>query len=160
VLAQRHVDRLRQHTRERPLPDDESEQPLASPAPPPAPDRSRCVGLVRAALLAAIAALGARDRLRLACYYAQDLTLAQIGRLLGEHEATVSRQLAKARRTVRTDVERRLQAGGLPPTAVAECVATVLDDPGPLDVKDVLGPASAQEHVPSPFTVKRDRRAG
>ena len=39
----------------------------------------------------ALGRLPARDRLRLACYYAQGLTLAQIGRTLREHEATTSK---------------------------------------------------------------------
>src|SRR6187399_1961413 len=87
-----------------------------------APDRNRCVDLVRRALSTAIAALAARDRLRLACYYAQDLTLAQIGRLLGEHEATVSRQLARARKAIRKAVEHQLRSdAGLTDAEIARC---------------------------------------
>ena len=93
-----------------------------------------------ASLAAAIGRLAPRDRLRLACYYAQELTLAQIGRTLGEHEATVSRQLAKARKSVRGDVERQLREAGLNDAAIAECFAAVADDPGPLDVSDLLQP--------------------
>ena len=64
---------------------------------------------MRRAVGEAVAALAARDRLRLGCYYGQDLTLAQIGRTLGEHEATVSRHLARARREIREHVERELR---------------------------------------------------
>jgi hypothetical protein len=82
--------------------------------------------------------------LRLACYYAQELTLAQIGRALGEHEATVSRQIAKARKTVRQDVARQLRDAGLNDAAIAECLAAVTADPGPLDVADLLEPAGGK----------------
>jgi hypothetical protein len=72
------------------------------------------------------------------------LTLAQIGRGLGEHEATVSRQLGKARTRVREDVERQLREAGLNDAAVAECLAAVAADPGPLDVADLLEPAGGK----------------
>jgi RNA polymerase sigma-70 factor (ECF subfamily) len=138
VLAQRSIDRARAARRLAPLPEEEP----SAPAPPPRPaDHSRFVAMLRAALAAAIGRLAPRDRLRLACYYAQELTLAQIGRTLGEHEATVSRQLAKARKSVRDDVERQLREAGLNDAAIAECFATVADDPGPLDVSDLLQPA-------------------
>ena len=61
-------------------------------------------------MTAALSGLGARDRLRLSCYYVQEMTLAQVGRLLGEHEATVSRKLDRARRHLRAQVERSLAA--------------------------------------------------
>jgi RNA polymerase sigma factor (sigma-70 family) len=149
VLAQRSVDRARASRRLAPLPDDDS---AASPGPAPAPhsaDHGRFVALLRTALVTAVRRLAARDRLRLACYYAQELTLAQIGRTLGEHEATVSRQLAKARRAVRADVEQQLREAGLNDAAVAECFAAVAADPGPLDLTDLLEPAGGKNHETS-----------
>ena len=56
---------------------------------------------MREVLGSVIAALEPRDRLRLGCYYAQEMTLAQIGRLIGEHEASVSRHLARIRRAMK-----------------------------------------------------------
>ena len=109
-------------------------------------DRPRFVEVMRRALTAAMARLEPRDRLRLACYYAQELTLAQIGRTLGEHEATVSRQLAKARRTVRADVEQQLREAGLNDAAITECFTAVAADPGPLDLTDLLEPAGGKNH--------------
>ncbi len=50
-----------------------------------------------------------RDRLRLAYYYVDDLTLAQIGKLLGEHEATVSRKLERTRADLKRCVEVALR---------------------------------------------------
>ena len=146
VLAQRSVDRARAARRLAPLPDEEAAS-APRPAPPaPAADHGRFLSMLRAALTAALGRLAPRDRLRLACYYAQDLTLAQIGRALGEHEATVSRQLAKARKTVRAEVERELREAGLNDGAIAECFAAVAADPGPLDVADLLAPAGGKNH--------------
>ena len=138
VLAQRYVDRLRVQRRLTPLPD-EDETPAADPGDLPDPNRSRYLVLVRQALGLAVGRLDARDRLRLACYYVQELTLAQTGRLLNEHEATVSRQLARTRRTLRGEVERDLRENaGLNGDQIAECFASVAEDPGPLDLKKVI----------------------
>src|SRR5262245_38804422 len=96
VLAQRHVDRLRSGRRLESLPEEDGSVGAAvTRAVASDPSRDRYVTLVRDALTRAIGELEPRDRLRLACYYAQDMTLAQIGRLVGEHEATVSRNLAR-----------------------------------------------------------------
>ena len=46
-----------------------------------------------------------RDRLRLAYYHADDLTLAAVGKLLGEHEATVSRKLQKTRDQLKAAID-------------------------------------------------------
>ena len=99
VLAQRHVDAIRLRRRLEPLPEDDEPRAMASTSPPPAdPDRTRYLALLHRGLKLAISMLAARDRLRLACYYTEQLTLAQTGRVLGEHEATTSRQLARTRR--------------------------------------------------------------
>jgi RNA polymerase sigma factor (sigma-70 family) len=136
VLAQRHVDRVRASRREAPL-DDE----LPAPAAPlqPDPERSRYLVLIQRALTIVIAALDPRDRLRLASYYTQGLTLAQTGRLLGEHEATVSRQLARTRNVIRERVEQHLHdSEHLHPDEIEQCFASVLDDPGPLDLAAII----------------------
>jgi RNA polymerase sigma-70 factor, ECF subfamily len=144
VLAQRNVDRARAGRRLVALPEDETGSSAPPAAATPSAEHGRFVALIRAALAAAIGRLAPRDRLRLACYYAQGLTLAQIGRTLGEHEATVSRQLAKCRATVRADVEQQLREEGLDEAAVAECFTAVAADPGPLDVTDLLEPAGSK----------------
>src|SRR5215207_4451658 len=97
LIAQRFIDRHRETRRLDPLPEESSAAPLRTAATIVDPDRARFVAAMRAVLAAAIAALEPRDRMRLACYYAQEMTLAQIGTLTREHEATVSRQLAKIR---------------------------------------------------------------
>ena len=45
----------------------------------------------------------------LACYYVDQLTLVEIGRMLGEHESTVSRHLERLRRSLRENVAQALQ---------------------------------------------------
>jgi len=141
VLAQRYVDRLRAGRRLDQLTDDRAggdgpvERPgLAAPPAEPDPERPRRMALVAAILARVVAALLPRDRLRLASYYVQQSTLAEIGRLLHEHEATVSRQLARTRRAIRVDVERELARAGLAPAQIAECLSAVASDPGPLDL--------------------------
>jgi RNA polymerase sigma-70 factor, ECF subfamily len=140
VLAQRHVDRLRAGRRLDPLPDDESRPAVPAADNHSSPERPRFVAMMQAALADAIAALAPRDRLRLSCYYVQSLTLAAIGRLLGEHEATVSRHLARTRRVVRQAVEHHLRTvSGLDEAAIAECFASIVDDAGPLDLAELVG---------------------
>jgi RNA polymerase sigma factor (sigma-70 family) len=143
VLAQRYIDRLRTSRRLEQLRDEGdsdagfgiSARALAAPASEPDPERSRYTALLASILARVVSALPPRDRLRLSAYYVQELTLAQVGRLLQEHEATVSRQLARTRRVIRADVERILrEEAGLDQAQVAECLAAVAADPGPLDL--------------------------
>jgi RNA polymerase sigma factor (sigma-70 family) len=139
VLAQRHVDRVRVARRFEPLPDDD-QQAGVSPEPGATdPDRPRYLGLVSRALESALARLAPRDRLRLGWYYAEGLSLAEIGRLVGEHESTVSRHLARTRRAIRDDIEHRLREEGLKDAEIAECFSTVAEDPGPIDLRQALG---------------------
>lgn len=150
VLAQRHVDRLRVARRLEPLPDDESRAAARGPAdagayapgsddPYVEAERPRYITVMRDALQRAVATLEPRDRLRLACYYAQGLTLAETGRLLGEHEATCSRHLARTRKALRSGIEHALRTEGrLADGEIAECVASVSEDAGPLDLRELL----------------------
>ncbi|HKB10661.1 MAG TPA: sigma-70 family RNA polymerase sigma factor [Vicinamibacterales bacterium] len=136
VLAQRYVDRVRAQRKAEPLPD---EEPPAAAGPEPDPHRARYVALAREALGRAVAALAPRDRLRLGCYYLQELTLAETGRIMNESEATSSRQLARTRQAIRRDVERQLRdEARLSDDQIAACFASVADDPGPLDLKQVI----------------------
>lgn len=128
VLAQRHVDSLRAAKRFESLDTAESqvesraEIRSASMHAMPDPDRDRFLAALQAALMEALGALEPRDRLRLACYYVDDLTLAEIGRMLGEHEATVSRKLQRALQRLRKQVEQSLrERTRLSPAQVALC---------------------------------------
>jgi RNA polymerase sigma-70 factor, ECF subfamily len=111
VLAQRHVDAVRSRRRTESIDEAEAAGKLADRVASPEPDldRARLAPLLRKALASALASLDAGQRLRLAYYYVQQLTLAQIGRLTGEHEATVSRKLDRARRDLKVRIERALR---------------------------------------------------
>ena len=143
VLSQRYVDSLRAGKRLEPL-DDQGDVPAGARAArtgnvdDPDPDRPRYLAVMQRALAAAVAALADRDRLRLACYYVQSLTLAEIGRLTKEHEATVSRHLARTRKAIREDVERRLR-DELTGDQIEACFASVAGDPGTIDITRMLG---------------------
>lgn len=139
LVAQRYVDRIRDTRRQDPLPDEASAAAIPAKPAPLDPDHARYAAAMRAALGAAIAALAPKDRLLLGCYYAQEMTLAQIGRLRGEHEATVSRHLARVRRAVRDVVEQQLrQRHAFGDRQIAECFATVSADPGAINLGDWL----------------------
>jgi RNA polymerase sigma-70 factor (ECF subfamily) len=142
VLAQRHIDRIRAERRLDPIDEDAALPAITSTAEDVDPDRPRFLALVRLALLRAIAGLADRDRLRLGCYYREGLTLAETGRVLNEHEATVSRQLARTRKAIRAEVERYLRhEKGLGDEQIATCFECTIDDPGPLDLQEMLGSA-------------------
>jgi RNA polymerase sigma-70 factor len=121
VLAQRHVDLLRADRGIVSLDagarlDRKEGAPLlelaqsADPAPAD-PDRAKYLARIDRALKLALAALAPRERTLLACYYVDQLTLAEIGRMLGDHESTVSRQLERTRRTLREKVTDTLRRG-------------------------------------------------
>ena len=135
VLAQRHVDRVRVDRRTEPLPEE-----LAGRASPAAvdPDCLHFVDMLRAALKIVVARLEPRDRLRLGCYYAQQLTLSQTGRLLKEHEATTSRQLARTRKIIRDGVERELSSRGLKDAEIARCFECATEDVGATSLDEML----------------------
>lgn len=148
VLAQRHVDRVRAQRRLEPLPGDDRSAPVGPPEAGPydphrEPERHRYLELIEAALKRAVGLLPSRDRLRLACYYAQQLTLAETGRLLGEHEATCSRHLARTRKILRSEITGWLRSNGLDENETAECIASVSEDAGELDLTQMLGHPTA-----------------
>jgi RNA polymerase sigma-70 factor, ECF subfamily len=123
VLSQRYVDEIRRARATEPLENESGEVIAAAETPRAAhlaanqrsqevdPGRANYLAAVQAALAAALGTLDPRDRLRLAYYYADDRTLAEIGRLLGEHEATVSRKLERTRRDVGSRVLAWLRDG-------------------------------------------------
>jgi RNA polymerase sigma-70 factor len=114
VLAQKKVDIFRTTGRTVSLEAEmEGEAPheLAArgESVPADPDRKKYLAKFDRALSAALAGLSPRERMILACYYVDQLTLAEIGRLLHEHESTVSRQLERMRRALRESVTHALR---------------------------------------------------
>jgi RNA polymerase sigma factor (sigma-70 family) len=124
VLTQRHVDAIRAARRTASL-DAAADGPGAWPRDEgprlrlagstveaeaaSAADRARVIGAFERQLALAVSRLPAADRLRLSYYYVHGLRLAAIGRLMQEHESSVSRKLDRARRELREAVERALR---------------------------------------------------
>ena len=116
VLAQRHIDAIRAGRRFESLEDDESnshapQNPARVSVQTDDPHRERYVTLFVRALQAALAALDPRDEQRLRLYYAKEQTLAEIGKELGEHESSVSRNLDRIRLALRRTIEETLRNG-------------------------------------------------
>jgi RNA polymerase sigma-70 factor (ECF subfamily) len=65
--------------------------------------------VVHEALARAISELDAEDRLLIKLYYFDDVRLREAGALLGVHEATASRRLARAQNEIRKRVEKFLR---------------------------------------------------
>jgi len=127
VLAQRHVDGLRNSRRTQPVDDGPgggSDDRLAGRSRWDGQanaameeidlDRTRLLPRLAGAVAQALAALPAADRLLLLLYYVQGLRLAQIAGMLGAHEATASRRLQKIRAELRQRVEGILAVGSAP----------------------------------------------
>jgi RNA polymerase sigma-70 factor (ECF subfamily) len=138
VLAQRYVDRVRTSRRFEPLADEDTPETLAAAMPAGDAESQGAVEVIRRALGEAVARLAPKDRLRLGWYYAQEMTLAQIGRVMKEHEATVSRNLNRTRKALKADIEAQLQASGMGAAEMGECFAAAMDDPGAVDLGDML----------------------
>ena len=150
VLSQRFVDHVRARRRLVPLPEKdgplEDAQARTHAASPVNPERARFIDAMRLALERALARLAPRDRLRLAWYYSHQMKLGAIGRMLGEHEATVSRHLTRIRSEIKAAIEETLRRDeGFDADAVAECVRVAIDDPGAIDLTKFV---SAAELVP------------
>jgi len=111
ILAQRHVDEFRRARKMESLDDPEDDQggsraqKLPATLAAPDPERERYLAMMQVAVEKALQTLGPRDRLRLAYYYVEELTLLEIGKLLCEHEATASRKIERARQDVRRSVD-------------------------------------------------------
>jgi RNA polymerase sigma-70 factor len=131
VVARNLVDGYRAERRSQALKARITQEPDGAGGVTPAPadpDRIRHLEMLRQALAGALSGLTPRERLRLAYYHAQELPLAQVGRLLGEHESTASRKLDQTRRQLRAEVERRLQADhGFSEEDVQACYEAALD---------------------------------
>jgi RNA polymerase sigma-70 factor (ECF subfamily) len=142
ILAQRQVDEIRRTRRTEPLDDSAGNEGAALPAPnpPPDPEREKYLALLQAALTAALDALAPRDRLRLSYCYVEELTLAEIGKLLGEHEATVSRRLGRTRHEVRRRVEAALREGKKLSEAQLRLCFEYAREEWPFDLTQALSP--------------------
>jgi RNA polymerase sigma-70 factor, ECF subfamily len=108
TLAQRHVDHYRRTRREEPIED------FDAPAPNPQPQTpARELSLLEQAIEKAVSGRDAEERYILAAYYLDEHTLLEIGRVLGVHEATVSRRLHRATGQIRKQILKNLQRHGM-----------------------------------------------
>jgi DNA-directed RNA polymerase specialized sigma24 family protein len=103
------------------------------------PECGHYVEQLGAALATAVDRLEPRDRMRLSCYYVQRLTLAETGRLLHEHEATVSRQLARTRKIVRAHAEIHLKDQGLTEVQISRAFECASEDIGRMSLEEMFG---------------------
>ena len=123
TLAQRHVDHHRRNRHEEPL------EEVDSPAPDPAPETPTAeLPQLQRAIEEAVRLRDAEERFLLAAYYLDGQTLLQIARVLGVHEATVSRKLRRATEGTRKQLLRNLQRGGLSRRAAEETLGTDVRD--------------------------------
>jgi predicted DNA-binding protein YlxM (UPF0122 family) len=130
--------------------------------PPADPHRERYVALFTRTLQVALGLLAPRDNERLRLYYAEEFTLAEIGRKLDEHESSVSRNLERIRRELRQDVEEALRKnriaanGSSPESGLSEeeislCFEYAAED-APIDLDKLFPP----QNQPNPKAGRRE----
>jgi len=166
VLAQRHIDSIRAGRRFEELGEDDTgdgrpRTVLGPQMHPGDPHRERYIASFTRALQTALERLEPKEKERLRLYYAEEKTLAEIGRLLGEHESSVSRHLDRVRRELRRAVEDILRQGigaangsvvqpGLSDAEIALCFEYSAEDT-PIDLQKLL----PRSKSPSPAAGKR-----
>ena len=102
VLAQEFVNRYRRTKRLVSL-DEESEEGVQFRAPDPEPVAAADQRLAQATD-EALVALSSADRVVLSAYYLDGRTLAEIARMLGVHESTISRKVDKLAKSLRKQI--------------------------------------------------------
>jgi RNA polymerase sigma-70 factor (ECF subfamily) len=121
VLAQEYVNRYRSQRRTAPF--DESIQPAA-----PVPDGVAVDPRLEQATSEALAELPAEERLILAAYYLDGRTLAEIARMQGVHESTISRRLDRVNAALRKRILRGLRDRGMSGRAAEEALEADVRD--------------------------------
>lgn len=148
VLAQEYVNRYRRTKRLVSL-EEESEEGIQFRAPDPEPVTAADTRLSRATDQT-LAELPAEDRTVLSAYYLDGRTLAEIARMLGVHESTISRKLDKLAKSLRKQIVAALTKGGMSRRQAEEALE--------VDVRDLqvdIRRSLAQETTPAPFSEKR-----
>lgn len=148
VLAQEYVNRYRKTKRLVSL-EEESEEGSQFTAPDPEPVVPADSRLARATD-EAIAALSSEDRTVLSAYYLDDRTLAEIARMLGVHESTISRKLDKLAKSLRKHILAALVRQGMSRRQAEEAME--------VDVRDLqvdIRRSLTQETPPAAFSKKK-----
>jgi RNA polymerase sigma factor (sigma-70 family) len=159
VLAQRHVDYIRSRRRLESFDAEDGEKPMLPPErmqhqPFQDPHRSHYLACFTAALQHCLKLLPPGDRGRLELYYVRRLKLAEIGRQLGEHESSVSRNLERIRGDLRTLAEQHLRdAYSLSDAEIRQCFEYGAED-APIDFRQLFpdsrsGPSQANRKEPT-----------
>jgi RNA polymerase sigma-70 factor (ECF subfamily) len=148
VLAQEYVNRYRKTKRLVSL-DEESEEGIQFSAPDPEPVAPADARLAQATD-EVLAALSAEERLVLSAYYLDGRTLADIARMLGVHESTISRKLDKLAKSLRKQILSSLSRRGMSRRQAEEAMEVDVRDLG-LDIRRSL----AQDSSPRAFSEKR-----
>jgi RNA polymerase sigma-70 factor len=149
VLAQRNVDIIRSQRRMESLDAEDSEKPVLPPdrlqtQPLQDPHRAHYLSCFTATLQHSLKLLSPGDRERLELYYARQLKLAEIGRLLGEHESSVSRNLERIRQELRSLAEQRLRdAFSLSDAEIQQCFEYAAED-APIDFRQLFPDAKPE----------------
>jgi RNA polymerase sigma-70 factor (ECF subfamily) len=149
VLAQEFVNRYRRIKRLVSL-DEESEDgsQFAAPEPEPVtPADSR----LESATHAALASLSSEDRVVLAAYYLDGRTLAEIARMLGVHESTISRKVDKLAKALRKKILAGMVQQGMARRQAEEALEVDVRDLR-LDIRRSL----TQESPAATFSGKKD----
>lgn len=146
ILAQRHIDRLREGKRWVELEGEDGNGDVKgarpghgkSASPLGDPHREKYLNAFVAALDVCLRGLRKQDRTRLELYYARQMTLAEIGKKLGEHESSVSRNLERARNELRTAVDEHLRtAAKFSEAECALCLQYAAEDV-PIDLRKLF----------------------
>jgi RNA polymerase sigma-70 factor (ECF subfamily) len=149
VLAQEYVNRYRRTKRLVSL-DEESEEGVQFRAPDPEPLPPAADHRLAQATDEALAALSAEDRTVLSAYYLDGRTLAEIARMLGVHESTISRKIDKLAKSLRKQIVAALGRRGMSRRQAEEALE--------VDVRDLqvdIRRSLAQETSPPAFSEKR-----
>ncbi len=148
VLSQEYVNRYRRTKRLVSL-DEESEEGVQFRAPDPEPATPADQRLAQATD-ESLAALSAEDRTVLSAYYLDGRTLAEIARMLGVHESTISRKIDKLAKSLRKQIAATLVRGGMSRRQAEEALEVDVRDLQ-VDIRRTL----AQETSASAFSEKR-----
>jgi RNA polymerase sigma-70 factor, ECF subfamily len=147
VLTQEFVNRYRRTKRLVSL-DEEDEEGVQFAAPEP--DRAPAVDTrLELAVDCALSALPAEDRMILASYFIDERTLAEIARMLGVHESTISRKVDKLAKSLRKKILTEMMQQGMSRRQAEEAMEVDVRDLQ-LDMRRIL----AQEPAPDAFHEK------
>ena len=152
VLAQEFVNRYRRTRRLVSL-DEEGEEGAQFAAPGPEPVLSPDARL-ESATDAALAALSSEERTVLSAYFLDGRTLAEVARMLGVHESTISRKVDKLAKSLRKKILSNMMQQGMARRQAEEA----LD----VDVRDLrvdIRRSLAQDSPPATFSQKRENPA-